>query len=256
MFEVEDRKNDKCEKHGDYVNEYVDYGPMGKRWSGCRKCADEARELKLEQERHEEDEQRRKDRLNSLLRKAGIPKKFDSKTFENFEPVNDKAAARKKALREYSEVVQSNEHNGKSLIMVGKLGNGKTHLACALIQDVIIGSGKTGRYTTFSEIVRRVKSSWRRNAEESEDGVYRDLSWPHLLVIDEVGMQNFTEFEQTVAYEVINARYLDEKPTVVVTNLQAKELSSTIGERAVDRLRENGGKALDFDWESYRAGTK
>ena len=73
-------------------------------------------------------------------------------------------------------------------------------------------------------------------------------------MLDEVGLQNFTEFEQAVAYEAINHRYLAEKPTVLITNLQAKDLPLCVGERVVDRLREGGGRALDFDWKSYRLG--
>jgi DNA replication protein DnaC len=256
MFEAEETKNDHCQKHGDFINEYMDYGPIGKRWNGCPECADEARAQKEEQSRREEEENRRQEWVRARLKNSHIPKKFQDKSFDNFQPINAKAEARKAAVMEYADTVCSKEHGGKSLIMVGKLGNGKTHLACALLADVIKRTASTGKYVTFSEVVRRVKASWKSGSEETEEQVYRGLSNPLLLIIDEVGMQNFTEFEQTVAYEVINARYLEELPTVLVTNLQAKDLSPTIGERAVDRLREGGGKALDFDWESYRAGVR
>lgn len=252
MFEAEDTRPGQCDKHGEFIDEFMNYGPLGKRWAGCQKCSDEARQANEEKARREEEDQRRQDRIDATLRKARIPKKFEQKSFDNFEAINAKAEARKASVMEYADLVCSGGHEGKSLIMVGRLGNGKTHLACALLADVIRRTGGSGVYVTFSEVVRRVKASWKSTADENEEDIYRSLSSYLLVVIDEVGMQNFTEFEQTVAYEVINARYLEELPTVLVTNLQAKDLAPTIGERAVDRLREGGGKALDFDWESYR----
>lgn len=252
MFEAEETKQDHCDKHGEFTNQYMNFGPIGKKWTGCPTCADEKREAAEEESKREAEQERRQGWIDSRLKSSGIPKKFAGKGFDNYQPVNDKAAARKQAVMQYADLIVSKDHDGKSLIMVGKLGNGKTHLACALLSDVITRTGDECKYVTFSEVVRSVKASWKNDSQVSEEGIYKTLSKPELLVIDEVGMQNFTEFEQTVAYEVINARYLNEKPTVLVTNLQAKDLSPTIGERAVDRLREGGGKALDFDWDSYR----
>jgi DNA replication protein DnaC len=43
------------------------------------------------------------------------------------------------------------------------------------------------------------------------------------------------------------------KPTIVISNLAKDGLQDYLGERAFDRLRENGGKLVVFDWESYRS---
>ncbi|RCH24570.1 putative istB ATP binding domain-containing protein [Pseudomonas aeruginosa] len=42
-------------------------------------------------------------------------------------------------------------------------------------------------------------------------------------------------------------------PTIVISNLKAEELPGALGERCVDRLRENGGIAVRFDWPSKRS---
>jgi DNA replication protein DnaC len=42
------------------------------------------------------------------------------------------------------------------------------------------------------------------------------------------------------------------KPTVVISNLAKEALGEFIGERSIDRLRENGGRLVVFDWASYR----
>jgi DNA replication protein DnaC len=39
---------------------------------------------------------------------------------------------------------------------------------------------------------------------------------------------------------------------VIVSNLPPRELPAAMGERCTDRLRENGGIVLGFDWDSAR----
>lgn len=80
----------------------------------------------------------------------------------------------------------------------------------------------------------------------------KGLFGPSLLVIDEVGVAFGTESERTIFYQIINGRYERVLPTVLVSNLAEKDLPASIGERAMDRLREGGGVTLVFDWESYR----
>ena len=50
----------------------------------------------------------------------------------------------------------------------------------------------------------------------------------------------------------MNERYLQLKPTVIISNLGAQDIKQAIGEPAFDRLREGGGKVVSFDWGSYR----
>ena len=73
-----------------------------------------------------------------------------------------------------------------------------------------------------------------------------------LLVIDEVGAQAGTHYELSVLHEVLDRRYQLIKPTVVVSNMDARGLGQYIGERALDRLRENKALLAGFTWESER----
>lgn len=252
---VDKREAGKCEAHGEYIN--VHYSGEGKRsegWHGCPKCADDEIKRKREQEELDRQEEMRRDRIETFVRCAGIPPRFKGKTFSEFKPVNQKAASHLKKIQEYADGLGEDGHDGRCLLMLGKVGNGKTHLGCALLESVIRKTGNRCRYWTFSELVRKVKGSFSKGSDYSEQDIYNDFCKAYLVVLDEVGMQNFTDFEQAVAYEAINHRYLAKKPTVLISNLQASDLPLCVGERVVDRLREGGGKALDFDWKSYRVG--
>ena len=74
------------------------------------------------------------------------------------------------------------------------------------------------------------------------------------VILDEIGAskEKPSDFELATLFTIINSRYEEMRPTVIVTNLPPKELPAAIGDRCVDRLRENGGIVLGFDWESAR----
>jgi len=256
MMGVSDKRPGTCEKHGDFIELHCSGEKLGFKagWRGCQSCNDEAAKEKQDHEDRERQAQMHRDRIERTVKNSGIPKRFLGKTIDNFDAANPKAAKNVQRIREYLDVVCGSDHGGRSLILLGKVGTGKTHLGCALLAAVIRRTSRNCAYWTFAELVRDVKATFTKDSKRSEQDVYDQFAAPLLLVLDEVGMQNFTDFEQAVAYEAINARYLAEKPTVLITNQQAKDLPLCVGERVVDRLREGGGRALDFDWKSYRVG--
>jgi len=77
------------------------------------------------------------------------------------------------------------------------------------------------------------------------------LPWD-LLVLDEVGVQFGTETENLVLFRILNRRYEDMKPTILVSNVEIGKLTEFVGERVIDRLCEGGGGILEFTWESAR----
>ena len=106
--------------------------------------------------------------------------------------------------------------------------------------------------TTAAEIIRVFKRSMARDAGFTEGDVINELASFDLLVIDEVGAQAGTHYELSVLHEVLDRRYNLIRPTVVVSNLNAQSLGQYIGERALDRLRENKALLVGFTWESAR----
>jgi DNA replication protein DnaC len=53
-------------------------------------------------------------------------------------------------------------------------------------------------------------------------------------------------------FDVLNARYANQRPTILIGNLTADELEEYLGERIMDRLLESGSAVVPFTWESYR----
>ncbi|KPB72913.1 ATP-binding protein [Pseudomonas cannabina] len=244
-----------CSIHGQYVNALVEQFGAEPIWYGCPRCEFD--------NRHSADISIRaggvllhRDRLlNAQLLDTCIPARFQQATLENWVAGSDDAKARAwNAATDYVERFAENYDAGRCVMLLGQVGCGKTHLATAMLQQCIRyfgNQGVTGLYVTAGGIIRSVKETFGSQTR-TESQVYADLIAPHLLVIDEVGLQNGTDFERQVLFEVINGRYEQLKPTIVVSNLSITDLKLSMGDRAVDRLRDRGGLVCVFRWPSAR----
>jgi DNA replication protein DnaC len=109
-----------------------------------------------------------------------------------------------------------------------------------------------------SDLIRTVRQSWSKSAAKTETQILDEICGVDLLILDEVGVQYGSDSEQITIFEIINRRYNDCKPMIVLSNLGLtaedgkKTLRDYLGDRAFDRLREGGGKAIRFSWGSFR----
>lgn len=239
-----------CEKHGEYESIGTTLKILTGRtfWSGCPACGVEHRQAE-EKRRIAEEEADRQRRMEQRLNTSGIPIRFRDRTFENF--VADTEAKRNalQVATDFASNFADHFRDGTTVVFSGKPGTGKSHLAIAAAMSVM-GSG-TAMYLNALDLVRMVRDTWRRDSEVTESKVLHELSTVSLLVIDEIGVQYGTEGEQVILFDVLNRRYRDLMPTILLTNLGAKGMKEFLGERSFDRLRE-GGIWVAFDWESHR----
>lgn len=240
-----------CETHGAYVSTWSKHRDGA---SGCPACADAVRKVAEEAERQAVNKRMAEQRLERRLGAALIPPRFQGKNFEDYRVVTNSQRRALETCRDYVNNFPVNLEEGRSLLLLGKVGTGKTHLANAIAGYVIVQHGCTAVYRTVTGIMQYVKGSFSNGAGYTETDAHEALISPDLLIIDEVGATKPTEFEQATIFNIINGRYEQCRPTIVISNLMPEELPAAIGERCVDRLREGGGKALVFDWASARKG--
>lgn len=232
-----------CDKHGPFTSRHI----IARVWSRCPMCNDEqaaAEEARATAVR----EKAIADRHASMLRAATIPQRFIGRSFDNFVADTD---AKRQALtvsRDFAEEFAEHAKKGAGLIFAGKPGTGKSHLAAAILQAVL---SPDVRYLTCMDMIRAVRETWRRDSERSDAQLLDYLQQLDLLVIDEVGMQYGTDGEQTIVFDVLDRRYREVKPTVILTNQDKAGLKAFVGERTFDRLAETC-RWVPFDWESHR----
>ncbi|MBM0211854.1 DNA replication protein DnaC [Pseudomonas syringae pv. maculicola] len=253
-YAVENRSG-VCSIHGQYTNALVEQFGAEPIWYGCPRCHFDKRHAADISVRASGAMVHAERLLNAKLLDSCIPVRFQQATLENWSAGDDDAKARAwSAATGFVEAFAENYRVGRCMMLLGQVGCGKTHLATAILQQCIryFGTqGVTGLYVTAGGIIRSVKETFGSQTK-TESQIYADLIRPHLLVIDEVGLQNGTDFERQVLFEVINGRYEQLKPTIVVSNLSITDLKLSMGDRAVDRLRDRGGLVCVFRWPSAR----
>lgn len=250
-----------CSIHGEYIQTTYKNGRITK-CPGCERDSEEQR-IKTENKKLKEAEEKRKSRrIDELLGKSGIPKRFQDKTFDNYqlsedndnqEEVFNRVVAFSEEFKPSSEESKpSQEHSGRCIVMIGDTGTGKSHLACAVASLVIKEYGGTARFTSVSEINRLVRESKGYNAKYSETEVIEAFGNYDLLIVDEVGIQSGSDAESRALFDVFNARYQNKKSTIVISNLNQAQVREALGQRIFDRLKEGGGEVLVFHWGSHR----
>lgn len=240
-----------CEVHGAYTEKGGSmFGSSRVLWWGCPPC-NEAKQAKEQEEQRAREESQRQARIEARLQAAGIPLAFRTRTFENYRADTEQQQHALAVAKEYTENFWPKHHpEGRSLVFSGNPGTGKSHLALSIAQQVM--KRGTVMYRDVMDILRMVRSTWGGKSGQTEDEVFRLLGEQiDLLIIDEIGVQRGTDDEQVILFDIINRRYRDNRPTILLTNLGGKGLAEFLGPRIIDRLRE---KAIfvPFRWESYR----
>lgn len=232
-----------CPEHGPFLSKNM----FRNIWSRCPSCS-ELRDAEIRAEQALAERERREQHHRTMLADARIPTRFIGSTFDTF--MADTPAKRHAltTARDFADNFAAHSKRGGVLIFAGQIGTGKSHLAGAILQAILTPDV---RYITCMDLIRLVRETWRKDSEKSESQVLRYLESLDLLVIDEVGMQYGTEGEQTILFDVLDRRYREVKPMVLLTNQDRDGFKTFVGDRIFDRLVETS-RWVPFEWASYR----
>lgn len=176
------------------------------------------------------------------LRLSRFPERYKDVTFESY--------------RFYGTVEQQDRQRklinhlrrGKSVVMYGNNGTGKTMLAfCAIREQILLG--REAVYASMAGIVDEVKQGFSDNIASSRI-VDKYITYDY-LVIDEMDKAYGTPTEFLSIFKIINGRYVTRRPTVLISNASDSEVIDIIGKSSFERVVEDGAK-VNMNWESYR----
>lgn len=135
-----------------------------------------------------------------------------------------------------------NVENG--LILYGSTGLGKTHLSLSIASE-IIAKNFSVLYCTASEITQKMSNSYFGRDQKDEVKFLNLVDETDLLIIDDLGSEFESNINISAIFETINIRTSTNKPIILNTNLQPKELEKRYGPRIFSRISANL-KALQF----------
>lgn len=164
--------------------------------------------------------------------------RFDNFDIERYSNKTDKdnTVSSKNIMQknfEYCELF-AEQFNGKGsgILMVGNTGLGKTHLSLA-IANKLIENGFCVVYGSVTELIRKINSEQFDNVEGDTMSLVKSCD---LLILDDLGVENKSEWNASLLYEIINTRQNKRAPMIINTNLDLDELTQCYGDRLSSRM--------------------
>ena len=230
-----------------------------------------------EEKKRQEEAERIQRRINKLIKDSGIRGRFLNRTFDRFD-IDEKNQKAYNIAKRYADTfpsmlpkkmddrghVQPPEKERNGLFITGSYGTGKTHLATA-IANQIMATGTPVICMTMIDLLSRIKQTFNKDDGATEAEVMKIYEEVPLLIIDDIGSEQPSEWGSTKIFAIVNARYEAYMPTIITTNYAGDELvrrmtpilpngrplDSRNAEKTLDRLKEMC-VGIEMNWESWR----
>jgi DNA replication protein DnaC len=170
-------------------------------------------------------------RAQSLLAAARIPRRYEHCELANYD--TDFPGAHP-SLAEGHFVASSfakkcDPRGDKGLLIIGKIGTGKTHLAVGIIKELILDRGISCLFYDYRELLKEIQNSYNSAVQTTELDVLRPVFETDVLVLDELGAVKPTEWVWDTVSLILNTRYNDNRTTIITTNFEDQPAAAVAG---------------------------
>jgi DNA replication protein DnaC len=193
-------------------------------------------------------------RAQSLLAAARIPRRYEPCELANYDidfpGANPSLAEAHFIASNFAR--KCDPHGDKGLLIIGKIGTGKTHLAVGIIKELIFNRGIACLFYDYRELLKEIQNSYNTTVQTTELDVLRPVFEADVLVLDELGAVKPTEWVWDTVSLILNTRYNENRTTIITTNFddqpaagasgtfspaRAAVRGETLGDRIGERMR-------------------
>lgn len=191
-------------------------------------------------------------RVNALLERARIPRRYQHCSLEsyeaNFSGADASLAAAHLMARQFVDGYPATTE-GRGLLLTGSIGVGKTHVAVGILQSLVVEKGVRGLFCDYRELLKEIQHSYNAQVTTTELEILEPVFKTEVLVLDELGASKPTEWVWDTVAHILNTRYNDKRTTIITTNYadaapggvvagpRAAMREETLGDRIGERMR-------------------
>ena len=177
---------------------------------------------KCDRERFEKQKQREKEQeIERLKRSCFISMSQWAYTFDNYKGEKDKSyIIAKNYVKEYEQMKKENI----GLLFCGTVGSGKTYLACCIANALIEEYMIRVKIRNFAQIINDLQKS---GFDLDKNEYIESLTNVSVLILDDLGIERDTSYAKEQVYNIVNSRYLKQKPTIFTTNLPYEKIQNS-----------------------------
>jgi DNA replication protein DnaC len=194
-------------------------------------------------------------RAGSLLGAARIPRRYEHCELSNYD--TDFPGAHP-SLEEAHFLAtgfakKCDPRGDKGLLIIGKIGTGKTHLAVGIMKELILTRGISCLFYDYRELLKEIQNSYNATVQTTELDVLRPVFETDVLVLDELGAVKPTEWVWDTVSLILNTRYNDNRTTIITTNFDDEPAAGASGSLSPARAASRGETLGDRIGERMRS---
>lgn len=158
------------------------------------------------------------------------------KTFDTFKP-QGRVGLGTQQIESLEAAFNHAQHFASSLrgwlLLLGRYGCGKTHLAAAIANQAV-SLGVPTMFLTVPDLLDWLRFSYSNSSETGFETRFDEIRNISLLVMDDFGTQNATPWAQEKLFQIINYRYINQLATVITSNIDFVDFEGRIASRLMD----------------------
>lgn len=219
------------------------YLAEAKRWLPCA-CACKA------------DDGEREENIEELKRQSGIEGRYKAADFEKFDVTKENEGVFQSCLRyavNYGQIRQ----RGLGMYLYGASGAGKTYLA-ACVANMLLNAGKQVVFANVNAILSEIRYAYSQRG--SERPIIERYVTSDLAIFDDIGTEKYTKASEAVSFaqdkffQIIDGRYIRQKPTIFTSNYSLQQLVEERGImlKTVERITEMSTRKFELKGKSRR----
>lgn len=195
---------------------------------------------------------RREARVETLRERSGLSKRMRGYSFSNFDPFANPPSTTEavEKVQRYLGNWEENREAGRGLYFCGDVGAGKTHLAVAVMNELISRKRIPSLFVTVPELLDNLRGAYNEPGRDIDEWMAA-VKNADLLVLDDLGSERVTEWVRERLFVIVNHRYRETLPTLFTSNIGPKDLAAQLGERTASRVI-SMCDWIDLEGEDYR----